>query len=577
VIHFASHSRHLVGDPFKGKYTVETMDYFLSLLSSGASAIIPFIILLGLLIFVHELGHFLVAKYFGVKVEVFSLGFGKKIFSHKRGDTVYCISLIPLGGYVKMFGDELGAQLSEEEKKVSFTHKPVGQRIAVVLAGPLMNFFFAIFVFFVIALIGEDAKAPKVGDIAESTVAYQAGFRSGDTLLSVNSNAVKTWDDFQHLISQKHGQPLNIEVRRANSDQLEVVSATPTLTPNPNILSLDAFVGDISGLSSQARASVIGVLPNSIARKYGFQTGDLVTEINGVAVKYFREIENLIVSFAGNEMKVKVHRFKDLRDESFEVVNLSFEKPQVSSLAALGIVNSELFLADVVKDSPASKAGLMSGDRIVQVNSKTPTQWEDVLNEVKSYSGQGEISVRVLRESGEVELKLIPQMTSQLTAQGSEEKRFTIGIRPWILNALPESVSIKSEGLGSAFVRGVERTGEVTAMTVVSFLRLIQGMISPKTIGGVISIGQVASESFKMGISQFLTIMGFISINLFILNLLPIPVLDGGHLLFYSIEALRGAPVSMRKMEIAQQIGLVMLMSLMAFALFNDFTRLFGQ
>src|SRR5688572_19351866 len=141
------------------------MEFLTHYLHQGASFIVPLIILLGLLIFVHELGHFLVAKYYGVRVEVFSLGFGKKIFSHKRGDTEYCISLIPFGGYVKMFGDDPTAEVPAEEKKFAFNHKPVGQRIAVVLAGPLMNFFFAILLFMMITLIGEETIQPVIGDI----------------------------------------------------------------------------------------------------------------------------------------------------------------------------------------------------------------------------------------------------------------------------------------------------------------------------------------------------------------------------------------------------------------------------
>ena len=137
-------------------------------------------------------------------------------------------------------------------------------------------------------------------------------------------------------------------------------------------------------------------------------------------------------------------------------------------------------------------------------------------------------------------------------------------------------VKVKSKGVGAALSRGTRRTLDASAMTLVSFVRLIQGMISPKHIGGVISIGQAAHETFKLGISSFLQMMAIISVHLFILNLLPVPVLDGGHLLFYSIEILKGAPLSMRKLEIAQQIGLVLLLSLMAFALFNDFSRVFG-
>ncbi|MEI7973198.1 MAG: RIP metalloprotease RseP, partial [Bdellovibrio sp.] len=171
------------------------MDSITSLLHSGYTTIVPFIILLGILIFVHEMGHFLVAKWCGVRVEVFSLGFGKKILQYKKGDTNYCISLIPLGGYVKMFGDEVGAQLSASEKKFSFSHKSVGQRIAIVLAGPLMNFFFAILVFALVAFRGEDFRKPVLGDISSSSHAYDLGFRSGDEILRVNTAQIKTWDE----------------------------------------------------------------------------------------------------------------------------------------------------------------------------------------------------------------------------------------------------------------------------------------------------------------------------------------------------------------------------------------------
>lgn len=162
------------------------MDQLFAFLQNSVAYLVPMIVLLGLLIFVHELGHFLVAKYYKVRVEVFSLGFGPKIFKFKRGDTTYAISAIPLGGYVKMFGDDPTADVPDEQKSVSFTHKPVGQRIAVVLAGPLMNFGFAVLIFAVVALIGERTLAPKLGDIDPKSDAYAAGFRSGDVIKKID-------------------------------------------------------------------------------------------------------------------------------------------------------------------------------------------------------------------------------------------------------------------------------------------------------------------------------------------------------------------------------------------------------
>src|SRR5437868_6213555 len=216
------------------------MDFIFNSLNSVFSTVVPFVVLLGILIFVHEFGHFIIARLCGVRVEVFSLGFGKKIFQFKRGDTNYCISIIPLGGYVKMFGDQPGAEIAEEDKQFSFTHKNVWQRIAVVLAGPLMNFFFAIFIFFVVAFIGEDYRAARVGDITPDSKAYAAGFRSGDKITSVNGSAVTTWDEFEGKLSDIHNTQAMINVQRGTENNTLKVDITSK--PNPNVLSTTATV-----------------------------------------------------------------------------------------------------------------------------------------------------------------------------------------------------------------------------------------------------------------------------------------------------------------------------------------------
>lgn len=552
------------------------MEILLGYLHQGFSAIAPFVILLGLLIFVHELGHFSVAKFFGVRVEVFSLGFGKKIFQFKRGDTVYCLSLIPLGGYVKMFGDEQGKEIAESDKKFSFLHKPVSQRIGIVLAGPMMNFFFAILIFMFVALIGEDLRGPVVGDISSSSLAFNSGFRSGDTIIRAGSSSVKSWEDFQEALNSSKGTELQVEVEREVGQQREVLKAKATLKQNPNILSIDSHVGEIEGLTTNSKQSVVGVRSLSLADKAGLKTGDRITAINQIKVKHFREIENVLVSQTGQDIKIDVER-SNFDESKTEKISVTLDHPKFSSMAGLGFDSSDLYLAKIIEGTPAALAGLKEGDRITKVGALEIKKWDDVLGQVKSFSGEGSLKFEVDRLGKLQTFEIVPKMTAQMNSQGGEEKRFTIGIIPHIMVAEPVLVKVKAEGLLAASQRGFQKTYDITVMTVLSFLRLIENKISPKNIGGVISIGQAASETFKIGISHFLQMMGVISINLFILNLLPIPVLDGGHLLFYSIEALKGAPVSMKKMEIAQQFGLVLLMSLMVFALFNDFSRLIGN
>lgn len=550
------------------------MNNIFAFLQSGFLAVVPFVLLLGILIFVHEFGHFIVARWCGVKVEVFSLGFGKKIFQYKRGDTVYALSIIPLGGYVKMFGEQSAEGVTEENKAVSFTHKNVWQRIAIVLAGPLMNFFFAILIFFVIGLIGEEHHKPVIGDIAQESFAYKSGFRSGDTIQSINGTPVRSLEDFQVqlLLKEKQNSNVSVSLMREASGQTEVISFIAPAKDNPNPVSRHDFLIDIEGLAPYSLGTTVGVISHSLSASLGLKTGDQVTAINGVNAIYWRELETIISTVDGT----KPIEIKTLSDKKEGIITIASAGKKVISLKDLGLESSELYLGSVMKDSPAEKAGLKAGDRMVAVGNSKINKWEDLLKLVKTFDGTTSLKFSVDRQGQALVLEIAPQLTKFMTPQGKEEKRFTIGISPTMNIAFSQYTKVFAGGVIPSATQAFDRTIDVSIMTVLSFARLIAGDISPKNIGGIISIGQAAHETFKIGLSQFLQMMALISVNLFILNLLPVPVLDGGHLVFYTIEALKGSPLSGRKMELAQQIGLAMLMSLMVFALFNDVTRLIG-
>jgi regulator of sigma E protease len=556
------------------------MDIILNILSTGFYYIVPFVILLGVLIFVHELGHFLVARWCGVKVEVFSLGFGKKIFQYKKGDTNYCISVIPFGGYVKMFGEQPGEEISASDRKVSFTHKTVWQRIAVVAAGPLMNFFFAIVVFMLISFLGEEAPVSRLGDVSVASKAYMAGFRSGDLIRSIGDDPVITWDDLQKKLNQHKNKSIQFTVQRGVFAESVLISAQVGEKENPNPISLDSIIGDIEGFSTYSRGTRIGVRADSKLKALGLNTGDEIISVNGEKVKFFRELEEKLNLLSANvALTLDIQRNSDngKQPETMTVTFAGFgETAGQYNLGILGLESSDLYLYEVKKNSPADKAGLQAGDRLQKIANQEITNWEQVIGLIKSYDGKNPVPVEIVRENDLLQKAITPEMTSQMSIHGAEDKRYTIGIIPSISLVTYDLIKVKIRNPFESFVRAVNRTWNMAMMTLVSFSKLLQNEISPKNIGGVISIGQVASETFKIGIVPFLTMMAFISVNLFVLNLLPVPVLDGGHLLFYIIEAIKGSPVSLKKLEIAQQVGIVLLMSLMAFALFNDFSRIFG-
>lgn len=568
------------------------MDTLLSYLQSGATGTLSFVILLGVLIFVHELGHFLVARWCGVRVEVFSLGFGKKIFEYKKGDTNYCVSLIPLGGYVKMFGEQPSAgdligegeqqrPMTAEEKKQSFTHKNVWQRIAVVLAGPIMNFIFAVFIFTVVSMLGENAKGPQIGDVSAGSAAEAQGFKSGDTILRANETDITTWDQFQTQMNSKlnSGSPLKVLVKRPGSDSSVAIEAKVSGTANLNPVSSEKVVGTIEGLNQLSRSSYVGVPVDSPMTLLGMKTGDRITAVNDTKISYFRDLDPALKQANVNEpLSLEIERAAELDAKKSEKINIQWkpsEKISAYSLETLKLESTDLYLGKIIKKTPADIAGFKQWDKVVSINSKSVKEWEDILNSIKSYSGSDPLKVEVVRGVEKKSLEVIPQMTSQMLPNGVEDKRYTIGIVPLIMYSEPDFVTVKATNVFSGFEKALNRSIDMSVMTLAVFKKLITGEISRKNVGGVISIAQAAHDSFVSGITNFLMMMGFISINLFVLNLLPVPVLDGGHMVFYTIEVLKGSPLSLKKMEVAQQVGMVLLMSLMVFALFNDVSRVF--
>ena len=551
---------------------------FMTMINGFVSGVGPFFLLLGLLIFVHELGHFLVAKFFNVRVETFSLGFGKKILKFQYGETTYALSLIPLGGYVKMFGDDPSAEVAPEERDRAFLHKPVMQRVAVVLAGPIMNLLFAIVIFTVVGFIGEDVAGPVVGDVPTDSAAFAAGFRAGDKITKVSGEATPTWNLVRHAIEDAGQRALEFTIERPGEAAPLKLEASTHLAENDNIFSRTRQVGELTGLVAESRGTAIGVIdPKGAAARAGLRSLDVIQKIGDRKVTYWRDLSPALADAAKAGGPI-----------ALEVINLDATEPAqatrtislasaVATPEALGIEPSELYILQVKKDSPADRAGVKVGDKVIRVGDAKVLKWDDVLAQVKAFDAAKEsLAFVIVRDGAEKTLDVRPEMTKLMSMKGQEEKRFTIGIASAFYQVGPEPVHYRVSGVGALISNGLRETVHWTEFVVMSLVRLVQGEVSAKNVGGVITIGRVASHSFAAGLATFMKTMAIISINLFLLNLLPVPVLDGGHLVFYAIEGLKGAPLSLRKMELAQQIGLMLLMFLMVFAFFNDITNLFA-
>lgn len=521
--------------------------------------ILIFIIFLGPLVFFHELGHFLFARLFGVRVEVFSIGFGPKLLKYKKGDTEYCWSLIPLGGYVKMFGDNplTKDEIPEEDRPHSFTHKNKWQRFWIVVGGPLANFILAYFIFYALLVSGERIPEIRIGVIDKVDILYTKGFRSGDVIKRVNGNEVYNPGD---VIVEGSDEINGIVVDRSG-----VEVAIPSAVSGTDFQ--DSF--------AKAPLMRAPVVVDGTGNRYAVSPSS--TSVNwDVAIDQMHELvpaptKLYLFSIAKGAVVKKGDSYAQLKTE--EKASKTVELPEsdnlLQSLRISGYYPADLMIKSVNMKSPADKAGLREGNVIVGVNGKDLNSFYDLRNAIDK-APKGNVVLNIISDGKKSDVNVTPDIK-----ESNGRKIKLIGVYSAGVFQGIRFFHTSSRGFFKSFYYAFPRTWESIIKTVDGFKKLITAEVSAKNIGGPVAIAKVATDSFNTSFSYFFQLMALISINLGIINLFPIPVLDGGHIVFIFLEILNRGPVSRRKMEIAQQLGLSLLLMLMIGALYNDVVRFF--
>lgn len=442
-----------------------------------------FLVVLGVLVAFHELGHFLAARWVGVKVLKFSIGFGPKIFGRQVGETEYLVSAVPLGGYVKLFGEDETEATTPDDRRRSFSHQDLWGKVLIVAAGPGFNFILAYLIFAGWLSTGSPLFVPTFRDLSADVEALipgspasVAGMEVGDRVVRANGKEISTKTELLDLVSRSNGQPISLEVRREG--QLKALTATP-------------------------------------------------------------------VRITGDEA--------------------STDEP----LYTIGVEEMPALVTSVMHGSPASLAGLQPGDRVVAIEGHTIYTWAQMTTHVREHP-ETPLKFEVLREGTRTTLTVTPA-SEKLMVNGQTSEVGKIGISG------PGRSLMRSDNVAEAVYQGLEATWGWTELTVIGLYKMVVGDISSKNIGGPLTIANISGEAASQGASSIVFLIAILSINLGVLNLLPIPILDGGHLLFFLIEGILRKPLGERQREVAQQVGLVLLVGIMIFAFWNDLERIFSR
>lgn len=454
---------------------------------SFLQSVVAFIFVLGVLITFHEFGHFLVARLCGVKILRFSIGFGKPLYKRLFGpdNSEFVIAALPLGGYVKMLDEREGEVLPEERDR-AFNYKPIGKRIAIVIAGPLFNFIFAVFAYWLIFAAGVTGMKPVVGTVENGSLAMQAGLKPGDEIVKVDGKNTPTWSSVIDIFADRiiAGQQVKLLVKPERGQE---------------------HYGNLQ----LGRISVDEMASGNLMDKLGITP-----------------------------------KFPPLK----------------------------VMVKQVLDNGAAQRAGFMAGDQLLSADGTNIDNASDWVKYIQQHPEQP-ITVAVLRSGQKKKVEVVPQR--EVNDGGDAVGRVGIVVYDDIIK--PNNLqATQSYSIGMALLKGTQKTYEMAVMTLRVLGKMIVGQASVKNLSGPISIAQYAGESAGLGLVMFLEFMAIVSVSLGVLNLLPIPILDGGHLLYFLIELVKGSPISETVQIVGQQVGVAILIGLMGIAFYNDIIRLVG-
>ncbi len=530
-----------------------------------------FVLLLGVLITVHELGHFLVAKAVGVKVLKFSIGFGPKLLGFTKGETEYQLAALPLGGYVKMAGDIPGEELDPEEAHRGFLAQTPWKRMLIVLAGPVFNLAFPILIYFFVYMGPYEDVGTRVRYVADGSPAAEAGIRPGDRILAVDGEKVQTDEELDEAFIGRFEHPVPVTLEREGQQLIVQVTPLKKVETNP----IETIERGVVGVEPYPLLPVIGVPPGSAAEQAGLKTFDRILSVNGTQVQ---DLDALSKTLAGLEgpLELAVLRSSNIHVGAVnvrppEAVKLKVDKQQGEGLAALGGEPVELYLVGVASDSPAQKAGLKAGDRIVAVNGE-PMRSFIVFQVRIAALGETPFKLTWRNAEGEHTAEIARTPLSNKDPLGNSVKTLALGVQQANPVAPPEMAKPRYTA-GEALQRAMRVVPDIIRQTVISVAKLATGEVPASSVGGPILMFQMASQASELGWDRFLKLMAVISVNLGVMNLLPIPILDGFHLVAAAWESIRRRPIPVRVREVANVIGFAMLVALMVLAFYNDISR----